>query len=130
MSYLCCEILELIHDNDELYRRVTKDQIKENGTVSSGAFTNTGGTDDMSVDLGRLTSIEETSSFKGLIFGVASFHAGHARQYEQLVFHDPDHEYDNYAHTTVKGRKSSTRRKYLAKGAIVRFNPFGTKEKG
>lgn len=121
---LCCEVLELIDDNDELYRRFTKDQIKDNGTVSSGAFSNTRGTHDMSVDLGRLSSIEKTSSFGGLISGVASFHAGHARQNEQLVFHDPDHEYDNYAHTTVKGNKSSKRRKLLAKGAIVRFNPY------
>ena len=123
---LCCEILEVINDNDELLRRFTKDQLKEDGRLSSAAFQNTSGTDDMSVDLERLSSLEEASSFKGLIYGVASFHARHARQYEQIVFHDPDHEYENYAHTTVKGKKSSSRRKHLAEGAIVRFNPFKT----
>jgi hypothetical protein len=122
---LCCEVLELIDDNDELYRRFTKDQIKDDGTVSSGAFQNTSGTDGMSVDLGRLSSIEKSSRFNGLIFGVASFYARHAIQHNQIIFHDPDYEHDNYAHSTVKGNKKSGKiRKALASCAKVKFNPF------
>lgn len=122
---LCCEILEFIDDNDEIFRRFNKDQLKEDGKVSSAAFQNTSGTDGMSVDLGRLSSVEQTSQFRGLIYGVALFHAGHARQHNQIVFHDPDYEYDNFAHTTVKGNKKSGKiRKLLADGAIVKFNPF------
>lgn len=121
---ICYGEFEIIDDNDELFRRFTQDQIKPNGKVSSAAFQNTSDTDEMSVDLGKLSSIENSSNFKGSIYGVASFHAGHARKLEQVVFHDPDYICDNYAHTTVKGKKSDRRKKHLANGAIVKFNPF------
>jgi hypothetical protein len=123
-SDLCCDILEVIDDSDELYRRFTSDQLKPNGRVSSAAFHNTHGTEGMSVDLGRLSSIERSSHFRGEIRGVASFHAGYARRYDQIIFHDPDYEYDNDAHTTVKGNKNKRISRLLSNGAIVRFNPF------
>ncbi|MDP2645314.1 MAG: hypothetical protein Q8P24_10270 [Desulfobacterales bacterium] len=107
-----------ILDEDELYRRVPSFWLKEGGNVSSAAFQNTSGTDDMSVDLGKLTTPEVTASvMKGC--GVASFKAGFARKNEQNVFHN--HMIDNYAHSTVRGKKTNGIRKRLAKASIMVF---------
>ena len=92
-----------ILDEDDLYRRVSSFWIKESQKLSSGAFQNSSGTEDMSVDLGRLTTPELTASVKEGC-GVASFSAGLARLNKQKVLHTPMLE--NYAHSSVIGKKT------------------------
>lgn len=81
------QIIKIL-DEDELYRRVPLFWIKENGNPSSAAFQNTTGTNDMSVDLGKLTTPENTASVKEGC-AVASFFAGLARKNDQEVLHAP-----------------------------------------
>lgn len=113
--------LEIILDHEDLYRRIREDCIKEDGTISSAAYSNTSHTDDMSVNLARLTTSEKTiAGFKK--FGVAKFLAGFARGLNQKVIHDPTP--DNHAHTTVRGRKSRSIRKRLADNSILILQPY------
>jgi len=112
--------IETIHDADELYRRVIEYWIKENSVISSAAFQNTTNTDEMSVDLARLTTPQATALHK-TNFGVASFLAGVARELNQEVFHSPVSE--NYAHSTVKGRKTGSIRKKLVKKSTLILLP-------
>lgn len=113
------QIVEIL-DEDELYRRVPSYWLKEDGSVSSAAFQNTSGTDDMSVDLGKLTTPEVTASAVKDC-SVASFQTEFARKNNQNVFHN--HMIDNYAHSTVRGKKTSGVRKRLAKVSIIIFTP-------
>ena len=108
--------VELIFDQDELYRRIFSDWIKEDGTISSAGFQNTSDTNDMSVDLARLTTPEKTVS-KYPNCGVALLTAGFARSLDQKVLHDPLP--DNIAHSTVKGIKTKSIRRKLALGSII-----------
>ena len=85
-----------ILDEDDLYRRVISLWIKDNGKPSSAAFQNTSGTNDMSVDLDRLTTPELTASVQEGC-GVASFPAELARINKQKVLHTPIPE--NCAHS-------------------------------
>jgi len=112
--------IETIHDEDELYRRVAELWIKESGKLSSAAFQNSSGTDEMSADLARLTTPQATALHR-TNFGVASFLAGVARELNQEVFHSPASE--NYAHSTVKGRKTGSIRKKLVKKSTLILLP-------
>jgi len=104
--------IETIYDDDELYRRINEQWIKENGDISSAAFQNTSNTDGMSVDLSRLTNIEKTT-LNNPIYGVASLITIDVRNLDQEVFHSP--EQNNNAHSTVKGKKNNRIKKALAK---------------
>ncbi len=105
---------EEILNEDELYRRFLDVYLKYDGSISSAAFHNTSNTDDMSVDLARLTTPEKTvSEYPGL--GVASFLAGLARKLKQQVLHDPIPT--NIAHSTVRGKKTRSISKKLAEGS-------------
>jgi len=109
-----------IFDEDDLYRRVPSLWIKENGNPTSAAFHNSSNTDDMSVDLGRLTTPEITASEQEGC-GVASFSAGLARINKQEVLHTPNNE--NYAHSSVIGKKTKSIRRKLAKGSNIIYLP-------
>jgi hypothetical protein len=113
-------IVQLIFDTDDLYRRFPDDHIRPDGSLSSAAFQNTSNTDDMSVNLAKLTTLEETiSGFPD--FGVASFLAGLARELDQQVLHDPIP--DNGAHSIVRGKKSKRIKKRLALGSTIILLP-------
>ncbi len=71
--------LEEIRDEDELYRRVPDLWVKENGNISSAAFQNTSGTDEMSVDFARLTTPVK-ASLNDPKLGVTSLIAGYVRK--------------------------------------------------
>ncbi len=114
--------IKTIYDEDELYRRVNEQWIKEDGVISSAAFQNTSNTDEMSVDLARLTNIEKTS-LNNSKYGVASLKTIDVRKLDQEVFHSP--EQDNYAHSTVKGNKNTRIKKALAKLATPIYYPEG-----
>lgn len=108
--------VELILDEDDLYRRVPEMYFKESGKISTAAFQNTTGTNDMSVDLARLTTPQATA-LNNPKFGVASFRAGFARRNNQKVFNDPEPE--NPAHSIVRGRKTGSFRRKLVEQSIV-----------
>ena len=109
--------IETIYYVDALYRRVAEYWIKESGEISSAAFQNAVGTDEMSVDLARLTT-PQTTALNESNYGVASFLAGVARELDQEVFHSPTQE--NVAHSTVKGEKTrSIRRKLGRKSTLI-----------
>ena len=117
--------VELILDEDEIYRRILDDWIKEDGRPSSAAFQNTSNTNDMSVNLARLTSPEKTvSEYPNC--GVASFLAGFARELEQQVIHKPIS--DNLAHSTVRGKKNIRIRRKLVEGSTVILLPPNWKD--
>ncbi|MCK4815888.1 hypothetical protein KA005_08960 [bacterium] len=111
---------EEILNEDELYRRFLDVWLKDDGSISSAAFQNTSHTDEMSVDLARLTTPEKTVS-QYPTCGVAGFLAGLARKLEQRVLHDPIP--GNIAHSKVKGQKTKGIRKKLAKGSTVVLPP-------
>ena len=106
-------VLEILNE-DELYRRIPLFWMKPNGNPSSAAFQNSTGTDDMSVDLGRLTTPEKTASVKEGC-GVASFYASLARENKQEVLHTPSVKND--AHSSVRGKKTKSIRRKLANGS-------------
>ena len=112
-------MIEEIVDDDELYRRFpSKMWLKENGKLSSAAFHNTSDTDDMSVDLARLSSPPITALDHSN--GVAVFTAGFARSLTQRVYHSP--QPDNKAHSTVEGKKTkSISRKFANKAKIILY---------
>lgn len=109
-----------IFNEDKLYRRVSLLWVKPDGNLASAAFQNTTGTDDMSVDLGRLTTPKKTASVKEGC-GVASFYTSLAIQNEQEVLHTPMVE--NYAHSSVRGKKTKSIKRKLAKGSTIILYP-------
>lgn len=109
-----------IFNEDKLYRRVPWLWVKPDGNLSSAVFQNTKDTDDMSVDLGRLTTPEKTASVKEGC-GVASFYTSLAIQNKQEVLHTPMVE--NYAHSSVRGKKTRSIKKKLAKGSTIIIYP-------
>jgi hypothetical protein len=111
---------EEIFDKDDLYRRFPNEYIDENGNLSSVAFQNTTGTDDMSVDLARLTT-PEIAALDNNIYGLSIIKTGFARSLNQIVFHSPLE--DNKAHSTVQGKKSRSIRKKLAESALIILKP-------
>lgn len=114
------KILDIL-DEDDLYRRVPDVWLKEDGEVSSAAFQNTTNSDDMSVDLARLTTPQTTvSEYPNC--GVASFRAALARQLGQKVLHAPILRYP--AHSTVRGKKTHGIRRKFAKGSTVILLPL------
>jgi len=110
-----------ILDQDDLYRRVPDVWLKGDGKVSSAAFQNTTNSDDMSVDLARLTTPQTTVS-EYPTCGVASFRAALARQLGQKVLHAPI--LGNPAHSMVRGKKSHGIRREFGKGAKVILLPL------
>ena len=116
--------IETIDDVDELYRRVAEYWIKDSGEISSAAFQNAVGTDEMSVDLARLTT-PHTTALNESNYGVASFLAGVARELDQEVFHSPTK--DNLAHSTVKGQKAKSIRKKLRNQSTLILWPANIK---
>ena len=108
-----------IFDSDELYRRFPKLYLRPDGTLSPGAFNNTTDTDEMSVELAKLT-IPQKTALDNPTFGVASFQAGLARSLNQEVFHDP--QPCNNAHSTVRGQKTHSIKNQLAKAAKILIN--------
>jgi len=116
--------IETIYYVDALYRRVAESWIKESGEISSAAFQNAVGTDEMSVDLARLTT-PQTTALNESNYGVASFLAGVARELDQEVFHSPTQ--DNVAHSTVKGEKTRSIRRKLGRQSTLILWPANIK---
>lgn len=124
------DVVEIL-DTDELYRRIHPNHLKPDGTVSSAAFK---GSDsyELSVDLGQLTTPEETFNRAEHLhrecIGVASLFAGQARGLSQEVVHKPLEEHDvggpNPAHTLIIGQKTEPVAKRLSRCCSWVFGPI------
>ncbi|WP_437275453.1 hypothetical protein WME90_29950 [Sorangium sp. So ce375] len=102
----------LITNDELLSRRFHIYQLKEDGTASSGAFTDP----DMSVDRASMRTIDESLS-EYPYMGVAQIVAGEARSLEQEVVPVP--QLLNLAHAEVRGKKTKAIAKKLARSSVV-----------
>lgn len=99
-----------IHNEEKLHRRVHPHFIRPDGSVSSGAFTDS----EMSVDRTGYRSLEDT--LDGCPdHGCASLETAFARSLEQEVIAVP--ELLNPAHAHVSGRKTKSIAKSLARNS-------------
>lgn len=105
------EIPDLIADDEPLHRRIHPTFKKDDGTVSSAAFTDR----EMSVDRGAFCSLEQTLTGCGG-YGVAALLAATARGYDQEVVADPI--LLNPAHALVRGEKTKSTARKLARASI------------
>jgi hypothetical protein len=104
-------IPEDIADTEALNRRIHPDFVRPDGSVSSQAFTDT----DLSVDRAAYWEISQTlRGYDG--YGVASIIASFARGLQQEVV--ADKLLLNPAHALVKGKKSKSIARALARSAI------------
>lgn len=118
------EEMHSFYDDDELYRRLClPDWVKdvEKGIISSAAFKNRKGTKDLSVDLGRLTQPEITA-IDVQQYAVGMIIAGDVRNLGQEVFNNPEN--DNIAHSTIRGTKTGSTSKKLARKAQLILYPL------
>lgn len=101
-------MLEPISNDDELYRRIARDFIKPDGSVSSKAFYFKGKPDPhISVDLGRLTTKQDSinrARKPGCRLGILT--AGDPRSYGFVVRHDPDVQNNNFSHSLIEGENT------------------------
>jgi hypothetical protein len=97
-----------ISDEDDLYRRITPEwYVEKEDRVSSAAFTHF----EASVDWARHTTPEQTvAGFPNN--HVAALQAKIPRAKNQEVRHDPTP--NNYSHSLIIGKKTSSVRKFLA----------------
>jgi hypothetical protein len=104
-------IPEDIADTEALNRRIHPDFVRPDGSVSSQAFTDT----ELSVDRAAYWDVSETlRGYHG--YGAASIIASFARGLQQEVM--ADKLLLNPAHALVKGRKSKSIARALARSAI------------
>ena len=119
--------MEVIDDEDVLYRRVVPYFIVEDGKrVSSGAYKPKQEPHRISVDLARLTTPQETLARGGQThFGVVSIKAGVPRSVGLVVNHDPNppQEPGNYAHTLIEGENTQERRSAMAAASSIEIKP-------
>jgi len=114
----------VISDEDALSRRIRRDHLRRNGTVSSMAFKQRGTPlAEISVDVARLTYLEETIARGGGggPFGVAQLLARVPRHLSFEVRHAP--EEDNSAHALVVGHNNDERCALLAEASSVVRRP-------
>jgi hypothetical protein len=100
---------------DELFRGIHPDHWKEN-QVTSAAFND----EDLSVDWSIFSTPTQTQSrFSEKGYGVAAITVGFARELNQEVVWAP--LMDNKAHSLVKGKKSQSIRRQLARSCTVKI---------
>ena len=113
--------LEVIADDDELYRRLAPMMVKRDGTVSSVAYVKNGQPDnEMSVDLARLTTTAQTLASRPS-FGIGVITARVPRGIGFEVIHDPLP--GNAAHTLIRGQSSKEKCRLLASETRVIVHP-------
>ena len=115
---------EEIGDEDLLHRRLAPGWV-DAGVVSSAAFKFNGKPDgEISVDLARLRSVEETLSGRPT-FGLGRLIAGFPRTLDFKVIHDPCPATDpeNYAHSLISGENTRAKCRLLATNTLVVVEP-------
>ncbi len=105
------EIPDLVADDEPLHRRIHPTFKKDDGTVSSAAFTDP----EMSVDRGSYCDLEQTL-LGSSGYGVAVLLTATARGYGQEVVSDP--VLLNPAHALVRGEKPKSIARKLARASM------------
>ena len=100
--------------NDKFLRRIPPLHLKKSGEISSAAFQNTSGTNRMSTNWMKLSSVEDTLKNCN-DFGVASIMAELCWKLNQKIEWTPIE--DNVAHSDIVGRKTESISKKLRDGA-------------
>lgn len=104
-----------IEDDDNLLRRISPENQK-GGRINSSAFRPPRDSNNISVDIAKLTTANEClSGLSG--FWVAKINTGFVRGLELTVSHQPTPE--NYAHAEIEGKFTDARRKQLARHAEI-----------
>lgn len=107
---MIAEIPILVADDEPLHRRIHPTFKKDDGTVSSAAFSDP----EMSVDRSPYWGLDQTLlGYSG--YGVAALLAASARGYDQEVVSDP--MLLNPAHALVKGEKPKSIARKLARAS-------------
>jgi len=111
--------LEVIDDDDELYRRLARHHIKENGQVSSAAFKRGKDPDpEISVNLARLMTYNEMlrrANRPDQGVGVIVAHV--PRRLGLTVRHDPVES--NLAHSVIEGQTTREQPRLLAEATQI-----------
>jgi hypothetical protein len=112
-----------IADDDALYRRIAPHCFKRDGTISSSAFmTNNVPDDQISVDLARLTTADESLARAPRPgFGLGDLLASEPRRLGFTVRHDPIPE--NPAHALIEGQNTKELCRRLAEKLLVLRRP-------
>lgn len=106
--------IEEISDDDELYRRLARNHIKPDGTVSKTAFMRNSDPEgrrkepdpDISVDLARLTTPQQSLAVaKRPTQGIGVLQAALPRSLGLRVVHVPDVDTGNRAHSSILGNR-------------------------
>lgn len=112
--------LETIADSDDLHRRLAPSHVTA-GVVNSAAFvTNRMPDNEISVDLARLTTPEQTLRDRPH-FGIGSIRAAAARKLGFEAIHDPLP--DNHAHSLLRGQNSKPLCRLLAEQTVLIVAP-------
>ncbi len=117
---------DAIDDADELYRRLVRTNIDREGRVNSSAYKLNGYPDNnISVNLARLTSIDETiAQAPKPGAGAGSLVARIPRENELSVVHDPLPK--NEAHSEIRGTNTKAKCRILAERTSVLRMPDGS----
>ncbi|HEU0074978.1 MAG TPA: hypothetical protein VFS30_13330 [Dehalococcoidia bacterium] len=123
--------MEIIVGDDVLLRRIVHFHVIEVGQskrrrISSAAFKPNRKPEEISVDLGRLTTPEKTLERSGKpLLGVVSLKAQVPLALGMEVKHDPNppDDPDNEAHTLIIGENTKSRRDALASAAEISILP-------
>jgi hypothetical protein len=121
-----------IADSDELYRRLPPEHVKPGGQVASVAFCFRGQPDPtVSVDLARLTTIEESISRKpgsglGMLVTSTPRALGLRVEHDPVRPDDPEGRPPNPSHSQILGLTSADRKTHcytLAEAMVVLVPP-------
>ena len=114
--------MSAIADEEVLHRRLHPWQVKDDGSISSGAFTDP----EMSVDRSQIWTVQQSlNGHPGM--GIAAFTAGFARTVKEPQQVVPDVE-DMFkpAHALVIGKKTRATSKQFARGSALVVRPGAT----
>jgi len=113
-------LVETIDDGDALHRRLSLESVTA-GQVNSAAFVTNGRPDNqISVDLARLTTPEQTLRDRRH-FGIGAILAGTVRQLGFEALHAPLEA--NSAHALIRGENSKAKCRQLAEHTVVLIQP-------
>ncbi len=117
--------MEVIDDDDDLYRRLIPTSVNRHGAVSRGAFYRAGMEPDpeISVNIARLSSPEATLTGGPPGSGIGVIRAGLARTTGLQVRHAPVE--GNDAHALIVGASTRDHCSLLAEGTRVVIPPSG-----
>lgn len=116
---------EDIGDEDNLYRRLIPTSVNRQGIVVASAFYARGMLPDLeiSVDLARLSTIDQSLARGRPGDGLGQLRAGAARGLGLEVRHAPDATTENEAHALIIGATTKEQCRLLARATVALIRP-------